>query len=236
MQIRDTRNGEWYWVNNAVLADPHLTAHQKVVYSSLCTFAGYEEIHPDFELISTRTGKTVSRRSCISAIKKLEEIGYISIEHGGGKGNSNVYVLLKAPKGCNHCTVSKGANGSTQKVQMEAPKGATIAPHIDKIDKDIDTAATTAASIQEGIFLFKGINPSYEQLFKNKTERAAMERLISKWGAEKVYNSIRILPQYLSLPGCPQITTPYQLERKLGQYIAFAKQQKLREKSKFVFL
>lgn len=137
MEIRDTRNGEWHWVNNAVIACKHLTPHQKTVYSVLCTFAGYSEIHPDYELISEKTGGTVTVRSCKSAIKRLSQIGYIKVDQKVGRGNANVYFLLKAPKGCNHCTISKGANDNIEKVQMDAIKGATIAPHIDKkIDKE----------------------------------------------------------------------------------------------------
>ena len=33
---------------------------------------------------------------------------------------------------------------------------------------------------------FKPINPSYERLFKNKTQRAVLERMIKKYTLEKV--------------------------------------------------
>src|SRR3990167_9519577 len=129
MEIRDTRNGSWYWVNTAVNACPHITNADKVVYGALCTFAGYAEIHPSYPEISKRSA--VSIRTCKSSISNLIKSGYLSVEKGGGKGNANVYILLKVPKGCKICTVSKGCEDFTQRVQNLQPEGAKSAPQLD---------------------------------------------------------------------------------------------------------
>lgn len=75
--------------------------------------------------------------------------------------------------------------------------------------------------------LFKPVNPTYERLFKNKTERESIERLIKKFGEEKVENMIKYLSRVKGKPYCPVITTPYQLERKLGQLIQYKNQKQL---------
>lgn len=144
MKIRDTRNGSWFWVNNAVLACPHINATDKVVYSALCTFAGFEEIRPSFKTLAKRAsvGERVAKRS----IKKLIEVGFVEKTQGGGRGRANVYNLLKAHKGCQICTVSKGCQKEPERVTNTTIKGDKSAPHIDiVIDKDIDSAETSSA-------------------------------------------------------------------------------------------
>lgn len=139
MEIRDTRNGEWFWVYNALLADPHLTTGEKLVYSAISTFGGHQVIHPTKEQIAARCAldeKTVQR-----AIKRLEEVGYMSMDKSTGRGNANVYYLLKKPKGCNLCPFIKGDIEDTKGGHLEPQKGTETTPHKDSKDsKDIVVA------------------------------------------------------------------------------------------------
>lgn len=136
MEIRDTRNGDWHWVYNALLADKHLTAGEKIVYSSISTFGGHQVIHPTKEQLAERCGmdeKTVQR-----ALKKLEEVGYLSIDYSTGRGNANVYYLLKKPKGCNLCPFIKGDIEDDKGGLKQPERGTETTPHIDKKDIQID--------------------------------------------------------------------------------------------------
>jgi len=76
------------------------------------------------------------------------------------------------------------------------------------------------------INLFKSINPSYERLFKNKTQRSALERLVNAHGLEKIISTIGKLPELVNQKYAPRITTPIQLEDKLGELIIFFNQHK----------
>ncbi len=91
--------------------------------------------------------------------------------------------------------------------------------------------------IQSFIYSFKEINPSYERLFSNKTERSCSIRLIKKYGLEKMLATTATLPQIIILPYSPRITTPYELEKNLGKLIAFSEQHKslIKTKSKVAF-
>ena len=141
-EIRDTRNGEWYWVNTAVNACPHITLADKAVYGALATLGGCSEIHPSYEEISKRS--TVGIRQCKKSIKNLLVTGFISVAKGGGKGISNIYKLLKVSKGCIQCTVSKGCTEIPQTVNKSAAKGGLCAPQVDKeVDKEVDKTATS---------------------------------------------------------------------------------------------
>ncbi len=141
--IRDTRNGDWAWVYRAVVSDPHLTANEVRVYASLACFdSNKHEIYPNYDTIAKKSNS--SRRGVINAIKKLIKVEYVSVEYGGGRKVSNQYFLLKKPKGCKFCTVSKrvqkttrkGAKNDTKRVQPVHPNNIDI----NKINKqDINT-------------------------------------------------------------------------------------------------
>lgn len=220
MEIRDTRNGEWHWVNNAVLACPHIKPYDKVVYSALCTFANCEEIRPDFGLIAERA--SVSIRRAKKGISNLIEVGFVEKIVGGGRGKANVYNLPKAIKGCKLCTVSKECTEKPERVQDTTLNRASCAPQIDKeLNKEIDKVY----NLNDMIELFKDVNPSYKQLFKHSSQRNALSRLIKEHGEEKIIKILNVLPKTNQMKYAPIITTPLQLETKLGVLLAFIKQE-----------
>jgi hypothetical protein len=75
------------------------------------------------------------------------------------------------------------------------------------------------------IDLFKDINPSYSKLFANKTQRLSANRLLKQHGFEKLAGLIKIIPQSNKDRYAPVITTPLQLEDKLGQLIAYGQKK-----------
>lgn len=81
-------------------------------------------------------------------------------------------------------------------------------------------------SIVHLIDLFQEVNPAYKLLFKRPVERDAIERLVTQFGEDKVEEVIKTLKVSNSLPYAPVITTPYQLEKKLGQLVAYHQRQK----------
>lgn len=73
---------------------------------------------------------------------------------------------------------------------------------------------------------FKSVNPSYELLFRRNNQRDAIGRMIKKWGADKVSSMIKVLPTTNSNQYAPTITTPYQLEEKIGSLVSFLNREK----------
>ena len=78
----------------------------------------------------------------------------------------------------------------------------------------------------ELIYMFKEVNPSYKRLFMNKGQRSALERMVEEHGASKVEKMIAYLPNTLGEKYAPVITTPVQLEYKLGSLIAYIQRNK----------
>lgn len=95
------------------------------------------------------------------------------------------------------------------------------------LDIDLDLDATQGvATLNHLISLFKPINPSFERIYPNKNQRAALQRLVDKYGEENVEKMILALPEIVSKKFAPRITTPYQLEQKLGDIKLFLEQEK----------
>lgn len=98
-----------------------------------------------------------------------------------------------------------------------------------KEDKEPIMRNANAISREKGInFLigmFKPVNPSYERLFENKTQRATMERLIAQHTFPVLERLLTALPGLVANKYAPRITTPLQLESKFGELILFAKQE-----------
>lgn len=215
MEIRDSRNGSWYWVNLAVNACKHISHADKSVYGALASFWGCKEIRPNFDTICDRSN--TSARQAKNSIKRLVEVGLISVVSGRGRSHSNVYELLKCPKGCKKCTFIKGAENAPEKVQKVQIKGAENAHELDKeIDNNnIILAEQSSAGVNEVIDLFKTVNPAaYKKWFANKTQRASVKRLIDLYGKDQILRVVNFLPKTNNLQFCPVITTPIQLEDK----------------------
>ena len=92
-EVRDLRNGDWFWINKQILEDTDLKASDKLVYSALAYFAGNtnQMCYPSISQLIQLTGLT--RPTIINAIKNLENRGYIKVERSAGR--ISVYYLLK---------------------------------------------------------------------------------------------------------------------------------------------
>lgn len=99
------------------------------------------------------------------------------------------------------------------------------------MQKKSNKVVKTESQLAEGrlvnkfINKFKDINPTYEQLFKRKDQRDSMGRLIKKLGEEKLEKTLNLLPIVNITPFAPNITTPKQLEDKLGNLLAWFKKE-----------
>lgn len=125
--------------------------------------------------------------------------------------------------------------GQNNMATIRQPTGNQLEPQIrlGKVRKDKNTiAAQDAADTGEGKLInealegFKGVNPSYSRLYANKTQRAAMGRLLKQHGLEKMRQVIEFLPTSNMAKFAPTITTPLQLENDLGKLFAWAQKQR----------
>lgn len=79
---------------------------------------------------------------------------------------------------------------------------------------------------------FEPLNPLFTDIYKNKTERNALDVMAQKIGYEKLLATVRALPEVTSRPYAPRITKPTELRRDFGKLLTFYNQEKNKDKAK----
>lgn len=105
-------------------------------------------------------------------------------------------------------------------------KGRVGEDRVGKDTCDADAPQEVVSPINSLIKEFEPINPSFARLYPNKTQRAALERLLKQHGEDQLRVIIQFLQKTNGRKYAPTITTPTQLEEKLASLIAFCEKQK----------
>lgn len=95
----------------------------------------------------------------------------------------------------------------------------------DRTGKDNNTSEAVAPQVSEVIKLFEDINPAVTKMYGNKTQRASCNRMLEKYGMDKIKQLVAVLPKTNSMKYAPTITTPLQLEDKMAQLVAFIQKE-----------
>lgn len=216
------------------LARTHMNSYQSrilwVIFIKTYGFHKKEDWISNSQFVS-ETG--ISPSHVCRAVRELVMMNIVTKRGNKISFQKDARLWEKLPNGASRHDVTKRGNVVTKRGNSELPNGAIPIYTKDTITKDTytkDIVATKVANLNEFMDLFKGVNPSHERLFANKTQRAALERMILKFGEEKVRNMLTQLPSIVSKPYAPQISTPVELENKLGKLVQFISQEKLKVK------
>ena len=245
---RDRRSKGWFWMDN-----DYLNGYAKLfgatgtaIYLSLCRHAN-SETQQCFPAESTIAEELhITSRTVRKYIKLFEKSCLISVsrewDNATKRRKNNVYTLLdkvewKKPEEI----ISYGKSRGNKKQKPEEIKDTSHGKqfpnketHINKTNNkktNIATQGVAGKKINDLIDLFKKVNPSWEKLFSNKTQRSAIERLMGKMGFEELEDLINYLPYTNAKKYAPIITTPLQLEDKLGALMAFIKKGRANEQN-----
>lgn len=182
-----------------------------------------------FNLLTKMPKATVCR-----SLLKLEKMNLIIIKDDNVK--CNLYRFNKDFHTWKPLTkkiiVDKKDNGRYQKRQSALTKKGHTKDTItkDTITKDNSLRGNEKLLIKNDVNTliekFSVVNPSYKILFRNTTERHACEELIEEHDWAKLLNLIDALPDIVSQPYAPRITTPYQLQRDMGKLMIYLNQRK----------
>lgn len=176
------------------------------------------------------TKKTVSRN-----LNRLEKYGYIKRIRTPYGYSFRVYKAKKVFKRRVDKNVRSDDREGTKMSDLNRVDKNVRNKEDNTVDNTVKTTSSKAA-INPLIELFREVNPTYENLFKNKTQRKALENLVKKFGKEKVEEIIKVLPITNSKIYAPTITTPYQLEKDLGKLMAYVKKEKSNKKGKKILV
>lgn len=169
----------------------------------------------------------MDRKSAVETIKSLVGKNILVKDGSVYRFNKNweTWVVGKRPLGG-----QKPTGGSGQKPTKSSGQLPTY-----KRNKDIDTkdiAQSAGNEINQIISLFQEVNPSFSKFFAHKSQRDAVNRMLSKFGREKVESMIAVLPQINAKPYWPKSTTPIELENNLGKYKALNDSEKVKREKR----
>lgn len=239
-KVRDIRNKQWFFADNVFFDDyaKHFGAIGTSVYMSLCRHAdGEQKCFPSQELIAEEFG--ITSRSVRTYLGRLEKANLIRVTkkkgRSGGRWLRNEYWLVDKSEWKSLQEISSSNYHRKQKEALQETENTEIRntfpskdTHSNNTHKNnTNKAKQSFADINEMIDLFQPINPSYERLRINVTQRKATERLIKVLGKEKLTDVIKVLPYAILEQFCPVVTTPYELEMKLSQTLAFLNREKI---------
>lgn len=159
-------------------------------------------------------------KSVTNSLRRLEENGYIKCIYKDINKRHRKQIV---------CSIHRlHKKKSHPQMEPEPSTDGTVStpePSTDGQNKN-NTYKEQKKNIGEVILLFRDVNPSYENFYRNKTERGAVERLLIVHGFEKLAQVIRILPKTNTMKYVPTITSPYQLEAKWSQLEAALRRKK----------
>jgi len=144
---------------------------------------------------------------------------------------TNQFTIISVIKWDLYQTINTPDNKQITNEQQTDNKRITTYKNIknDNNEKNVKNSIAKQSfagkDINSLIDLFKPINPSYEKFFSNKTQRSCLERMATKHGLEKMIRIINTLEKTNGVKYAPVITTPLQLENKLGDLIVFIKKE-----------
>lgn len=197
MQL-EKQNIPFTMVANEVLVRADVTLQEKGLFAYLFSKPQGWEFSADRIASETKEDRKTIQR----VLKKLESSQLLKRTRlPNGKMQYLIRYSTRPPEGLTSLfSVEKASPTVSSKDIMQAPV----------------PISAEGAKVNQMIDLFKPINPSHDRLFRNKTQRAAMERMLEKHGEEKVRGMLSAAQACYGKEYCPTITTPVQLEEKLG--------------------
>jgi len=237
------------WIHNLVAQDRRLNASSKIVMMMLAMHADNitQTCYPSLGLLSREC--RLEGRTIRTSLKKLEQYGYISIEAKSGK--VNIYTLLEpVPNKYNSPLEEEsedeetptpeknegGANNDippTKDTCHPPQNNTTNNTNITRLTNNTSNSSELPNEINSFIGLFREINPLYENLFANKTERKSAEALLKLNSLQDWESLFAVAPKLLAIPYCPKFSRPTELERQLPKFIMFIQQEREKQKQGF---
>lgn len=169
-------------------------------------------------------------RGVRAGLERLEAAGYIKRVFSDDFNRSNIECLVVFEFKGGGTTVPEGRHENVKGVGTTVPqKNKTIKRKVNNTHTEDGVGGRVVAEI---IDLFGAVNPSHRLLFMRNNQRDAVQRLLSQYGEDRLRAMIAYLPKSNADTYAPTITTPLELEGKMGKLVAWAQKQKTRSTSK----
>lgn len=175
----------------------------------------------DERTVSKKTGKVSGWYVKINYLWKMDSVHPTENNECGKQVISDSDHPTENQDGGNHPTDSP-EGGLNHRVDFKATNALSV-NNINALSASSKScnASVAGSEVNKFIELFEPVNPTFEKLFANKTQRAAAERLLKKFGFEKMAGTLEVVKISNCQKYSTKITTPLELENNLGKLVAF---------------
>lgn len=256
-RVVDKRNKEKFFVDDYFLdkfsriVGPACT----VLYMWLCRYANEDgECYPGQEKLAENIG--ANKRTVRRHLETLEQHNIIQVVQKGLRQTNRYYLLdkkewLETPvlsgQNCpvqtgQECPIQSGQKSPLLTGQSYVPSRPDKAmsapivrvPVVNGSSSNLPVTNVTGQDepakhnvINDMFKIFQEINQTIN--YGNKTERSAAQRIVDRLGEEKALSSARaaVMASKSNDQYAPSITTPLELEKKMGKLVRFFNQKQL---------
>lgn len=213
-----------------VYSDPKLEGLDRIVYGIVYWFEHMKDGRCIASNATIAAVAATNLRSVSNSLQRLEEGGYIErvFKDDAKRNRSEIITKISFKQAAKSLAASMKPVSSLDESNDSSLHEQSKTNNTNKVIKPKIAAhsADEEKSIGEIIFLFKEVNPSYKTLFNRKPQREAAYRLLTQFGMQKLTGMIGFLETSNAARYAPTITTPSQLESKLGELKAWADKQR----------
>ncbi len=234
------KNPDFIVIPHQLILDKELQPADRILYGIIYWFTKLknEKCTASNETLKELCGFK-NYRTIINSLSRLEKRGYIIRRYldEEKKKREEIIPLVTFSVSSNNDTVSSN-NDTRVSSNDDQNNKSTIKRKYNNILCKSDAFA--GKTVNDLIYSFKEVNPFYEKLFNNKTERKAAAALLDSLGEEKAFKLVKELPKINSYPYMPISTKPSELLRNLPKIKARMEQIKnekvVKTKNKIAFL
>lgn len=214
------KQGEFWAIPKLIMDRRDISLEARIAYAILWTRAnGDNEAWPSQKYIAEILG--VGERSIKRYIAELVKADLVTAKRRGDR-KTNLYALSDGPIWPHRRASDVPSDGTKMSpVALREEYKIPITPATSVAEKDL----------ADCIDLFRVVDPNWQRLFGRTNQRAAMKRMLESHGREKMEGIIKFLARNNGTPYAPKVTTPIQLEEKLGAMKSFWDQQREKQKS-----
>lgn len=218
-----------------LIEDRHLEPTDRLVYGLIYWFEHLRDGQCTAGNTTFAALLHTTTRAIQNSLTNLEERSYIAREYKDASKRHRTFIHAKIAFKTER-TVGDTRKQSEPAVTLERTVGDTTERTVgdqssNKINKNRSKKVPARSAEEEKriadiIESFKDVNPSYKTLFPRSPQREAAWRLLQQFGPAKLAGMIAYLQHSNAARYAPTITTPSQLESKLGELKAWADKQR----------
>ena len=215
-----------------IMENKDLSANAKLLYGEIMALAKKSgKCYATNEHLADILG--LKKASIPNLLRELSGIGLIIVDIQRSQKGTYRNITVSFFNNGGHCSTTMGgiANKQGQKRNRQI--------EIDKIDNtsnskelQVDENSELNEDIKNSITYWKAINPLYKDWYGNKTQRGAIERILTDENFDKkqflfIIQNLKLLQEK---DFCPRIDTPYYLLKNWSAVKVFVKKEFLKSK------